>query len=91
MQQTSKDTIKLAETVGALFKTLRTEQTGLSLTKLAYQYDLDKGNLSRVENGQIECKLVTAIKICQAIGIKFSEFAKLLEDELGEDFNLIDE
>lgn len=91
MQQTNNKTIKLAKTLGKLIKKIRVAKLGLSLNKLAYEYDLDKGNLSRIENGQIECKLVTVMKISEAMGITFPEFAQLLSNELGEDFTLIDE
>lgn len=76
---------------GVLLKDIREKNYSFSRSRFAREYDLDRGNLSRIENGKISCSIVTTWKICNALGIKFSDFAKLLEEELGEDFKLIDE
>ena len=79
------------EAVGRVIKKVRTKNAKLSLNKFAYEYDFDKGNLSKTERGIYNVYLVTAWKISEAAGIKFSEFSKLLEEELGEDFKFLDE
>ena len=60
------------------------------MLKLIYEYDISRSNLNKIENGLIECKVVTLMKTSEALGIKFSELAKKLEEKLGKDFTLID-
>ena len=76
---------------GNVFKRISEDNVNSSRSRFAQEYDIDRGNLSKIENGKISCSLITSWKICEALGLKFSDFAKLLEDELGEDFKLIDE
>ncbi|MBQ8458543.1 helix-turn-helix transcriptional regulator [bacterium] len=90
MQQNNKKITYLKETLGKIFTQLRLKKN-ISINQLAFQYDIDKGSLSKLERGVYDCRISTAIKLAQANGIKFSEFAKLLENELGENFSLIDE
>jgi predicted transcriptional regulator len=91
MQYRTEKTLQLRKVLGKKIKELRNELTGLSGNMLANSYDIGNGNLSRIENGIVDCKFITVWKIAEALGIKFSDFAKLLEDELGEDFKLIDQ
>lgn len=90
MQHKDEKTLYFQEKLGKLITKIRTNKTGLSCSKLANEYEMHSGHLNMIENGQVETKVVTLWKICQALGMKFSEFAELLEDELGEDFTLID-
>lgn len=89
MQEESKVLQNFKKAVGEVFKEMR--DGNISLSKLAYEYDITKGNLSKIERGVIDCRLSTAWKIAEANGIKFSEFAKLLEQKLGDEFKLIEE
>ena len=91
MQRISKKTIKLRKTLGKILNKLRIEKTGLSANRFANEYDLGNGNISRVENGVVDCKYITLWKISEALGMKVSELSKLIEDELGDDFVLMDE
>ena len=83
--------MRFKEAAGKVIKNLRTGSAKLSLNQFAHEYDFDKGNLSKTERGIYNIYLMTAWRISEAAGVKFSEFAKLLEDELGEDFKLIDD
>lgn len=47
--------------------------------------------MNRLENGKIDSRISTVWKVAETLGYKFSEFAKMLEDKLGEDFTFIDE
>ena len=47
--------------------------------------------MSIIENGKVCCSITIAWKIAQGFNIKLSELIQLLEQELGEDFTLIDE
>ncbi len=51
---------------------------------------MNDSNLGKIEKAQIDCKFVTFWKIAEAYGLKPSEVVKMLEEELGEDFTLID-
>lgn len=82
---------KFKKVVGELISDIRKSETDLSINKFALEYELDKSNISKIERGKYGINLISAWKICQALGIKFSYFAKLLEERLGEDFTLIDE
>ncbi len=91
MQQSNDKTQKLINAAGLIFKNLRQEEMKSPLNKFAREYDIDRGHLSKLERGIVGCSLTMAWKIAEAAGVKFSEFAKLLEDELGDDFKLMDE
>ncbi len=91
MQRKSDKTLYFRKILGKVVKQLRIDKTGLSGNKLANEYDIGNGNISRIQNGEVDCKLITVWKIAESMGIKFSDLSLLLEKELGEDFKLIDE
>lgn len=91
MQYKDEKTIHFKKELGELISELRQKKTNLSCRRLAHEYGMYSGHLSMVENGRVECKVVTLWKISEALGIKFSDFARLLEDKLGDDFKLMDE
>ncbi len=88
--QHNKNNEIFKQAVGEVFRDIR-KNADLSLNKFALEYDLDKSNMSKTERGIINIYLITAWKIVEAHGLKFSEFAKMLEDKLGENFTFIDE
>ena len=88
--QYKEQKLYLNQTIGRLLKKIRTNQH-ISLNQLANSYGIDKGGLSKIENGLVDCQISTLWKIAEASGVKFSEFAKMLEKELGNDFKLMDE
>ncbi len=90
MQYKDDKTLQLSKMLGIVVAKKRSEK-GFSAHKFANEYDLDSGNLSRIEHGVTNCKFVTFWKIAEALGIKPSEFVKILEEELGDNFTLIDE
>ena len=75
---------------GDLFKELRLKKSSCSMSNFAREYDFDRGNFSKIERGLVNCRLVTAWKFSEAAGVKFSEFAKMLEEKLGDDFTFFD-
>jgi len=91
MQQQNDKNLQFKKATGKVFKKIREENVRNSINKFALEYDIDRGNLSKIERGIINCSLITAWKIAEASGVKFSYFAKLLEEELGENFKLIEE
>ena len=82
---------KFKKAVGEVIKDIRQEKTNLSINQLALEFDFDKSNLSKIERGMYGIQLITAWKISEALGIKFSDFAKMIEEKLGENFKLMDE
>jgi len=80
-----------AKSFAILGKNIRTKclQKRLSQEELALEYDFDKGNLSKTERGLYSIQLITAWRISEALGIKFSDFAKLLEEKLENNFSLL--
>ena len=91
MQRKTEKTLQFRKILGELVTKLRLTTTGLSGNKLANEYEIGNANISRIQNGEVDCKFITIWKIAESFDIKFSVFAKLLEEELGEDFKLIDE
>lgn len=91
MQDKDEKFLRFKRAIGKVIKRQRLEYTDLSISQLALQYELDKGTVSRLERGLVECYVSTLWKIAEASGIKFSELVKLIEEELGEDFKFMDE
>lgn len=77
--------------VGSIIRTLRKKITGKSLCIFAYENDIPRSTLSRLERGEAEWGIVTLTKVANGFNCKLSELIKMIEDELGEDFTFIDE
>lgn len=61
-----------------------------SLNTFSYEYDLNPGNLSRIENGQIEAKITMLWRIAEALDIPLSKLIREVEKELDDDFPIIE-
>ena len=59
--------------------------------KFAESYGFDKSKILRVERGEVQCKLITSWAIANALGMRCSELIAMVEDQLGENFSLIEE
>jgi|UniRef100_UPI0040266871 transcriptional regulator with XRE-family HTH domain len=90
MQYKSEKTLHLINQLGKIIKSNRLKKENISLNTFAYEYDLNPGNLSRVENGQIEPKITMLWRIAEALEIPLSEIIKQLENDLGKDFFITD-
>ena len=90
MQHKNEITLHLVKQFGALVKNERIK-LNKSLRLLANEYELDSGNLSRIENGQIDTKLTMLWRISEALEIPLSSLIKKVEDELGDDFHIIEQ
>ncbi len=62
----------------------------VGINKFSFEYDIGNGLLSRLENGTTDTKITTLWKLANAFEIKFSDMAKLIEDELPDNFNFYD-
>jgi transcriptional regulator with XRE-family HTH domain len=91
MQQHDKKILQFNKSVGEVVKSLRENKPNTSINKFAREYDIDRGNLSKIERGSIGCRLITAWKLAEASNVTFSEFAQLLERKLGKDFKFFDD
>ncbi len=91
MQRDNNKYLQFNKEVGRTIQDLRISEKDLSINKLALEYGLDRGNLSRIENGKTDPQFSTVWRISEALGLKFSEFAKKIEENLGENFTFIDE
>ena len=90
MEYKNDKTLQLVKTLGKVIKNYRLEKTGKSLNTFSYEYELTPGNLSRIENGQIEPKIVMLWRISEALNVPLSEIIKQLEIEMNEDFSITD-
>lgn len=91
MQHVDKKNLYFRENLAELIKDIRIEKTGLSCNKFANEYGLNDSNIGKIENALIDSKFITIWKIVEATGLKFSDFAKMFEEKLGNDFKLMDE
>ena len=90
MQYKNDKTLQLIKALGKIIKRYRIENTGKSLNTFSYEYELSPGNLSRIENGQIEPKIVMLWRISEALNIPLSEIIKQLELEMNDSFSIAD-
>ena len=89
MQYKNEKTLQLIKELGKLIKAER-QSIKKSQTMLAYEYELDSGNLCRIENGKIEPKISMLWRISESLGIPLSTVIKKLEEKLGKDFCIIE-
>ncbi len=91
MQYKSHKTLQINKEFGQVIGALRVKKNPeKSRLQFCYEYDLDAGNLSRIENGLIDPKLSMLWRLSEAIDIPLSEIFKVLEERLGKDFFVID-
>ena len=86
MQYKNEKTLQLVKLLGKIIKENRIKLRDKSLNMFAYEYDLNPGNLSRIENGQIEAKITMLWRIAEALNIPLSQLIKQLEETLSSDF-----
>lgn len=91
MQYKNDKTIELIKVFGEIIKQKREKNIKKSQTLFAYEYELDAGNLCRIENGKIEPKLTMMWRISEALDIPLSKLIKEVETKLGKDFKIIND
>ena len=52
---------------------------------------MDKGGLSKLENGLTDPKITTLWMFAEASGMKLSELIMLIEEKVGQEFKFIEE
>ena len=76
----------LLKVIGELIKEKRiAKNKGILL--LSYEFDISNSSIAQLEKGQRDVQITTLWKLANAFGYKCSDFIKLIEDELPEDFN----
>lgn len=77
--------------VGKAIRELRIKQTGKSSLLFAYENDIPKSTLSRIERGENEAQLVTLKKIAEGFGWSLSELFGHIEEKLPNNFKIFDD
>ncbi len=79
----------LSTAIGKVLKKLR-EKTGKSLTLFCYEYSIPTSSLNDIESGKpLNPKFTTITQVLRAYGLNYSEFFKMVEQELPADFMVI--
>ena len=89
MSNKNDKTLELIRVFGEIIRQKREKEIQKSQTLFAYEYELDSGNLCRIENGKIEPKLTMMWRLSEALNIPLSELIKEVEKRLGKDFKII--
>jgi len=76
----------LLKAVGIVVKRERLKRHK-GINKFSYEYDIGNGLLSYLEKGASDTKITTMWKLANAFDMKFSDFAKKIEQELPQDFD----
>lgn len=77
--------------VGKALKALRIENTHKSARLFAYENDIPKSTLWRVESGENEAQLVTLKKIAEGFGWSLAELFKNIESKLPKDLKIFED
>ena len=64
---------------------------GKGINIFSFEYDIGNGLLSKLEKGVLDTKITTFWKLANAFGYKCSDFVKLIEQELPENFDFYNE
>ncbi len=79
------------KTLGQAIRQLRIEKTGKSAIMFAYENDIPKSTLTRIERGENEAQIVTLKKIAEAFGYSMSEFFAKIEKDLPKGFKIFED
>ncbi len=71
--------------IGSAIRKLRLEYAKKSVCMFAYENDIPRSTLSRIEIGQNEAQLLTLKKIANGFGWKMSELFKKIEENLPDE------
>lgn len=90
MQHTNQEKAKVI--IKCIAEVIKEQRENLSKSQriLAYEYDIQKSLISRLENGKNEPKIVSLFMISEALGLDISDFFKLVCEKLPDDFSILD-
>ena len=86
MQQSDKKKL-ICTLAGKTLKKLRKQK---SLYLLAGEYDISTSLLNSLERGFKDPQLTTIFKLSEALGVRASDFVKIIDENLPKDFSLVD-
>lgn len=86
MQQEDRKKL-ICALAGRTLKELRGKK---SLYMLASEYEISTSLLNSLERGLKDPQLTTVFKVAEALGVKASEFVKIIEEGLPEGFSLVE-
>ncbi len=66
------------------------EKQGKSQRLFADEFVIQRSLLSRLEKGEAEPRLVSILTVCEALGLRPSEFFKKIENKLPKNFSLVE-
>lgn len=72
---------------GEIMASLRKDKTRCHFSS---ENGISTSILSMIERGLKDPQLTTVFRLCEAFGIKTSDFIKLVEEQLPENFTLLD-
>lgn len=83
--------IEYCKLVGKAIRELRITKTGKSLCMFAYENEIPRSTLSRIEIGENEAQLVTLKKIAEAFGWSMTELFENIEKIIPENFHIFND
>ena len=86
MQQEEKKKL-ICALAGQTFKKLRGKK---SPYMLSLEYEISTSLLNSLERGIKDPQLASVFKVAEALGVKASEFVKIIEEGLPEGFSLVE-
>lgn len=72
---------QLLKKIGLRIKQLRTEK-GLSQREFGYEIEVEKSNVSRIESGVFNTKIITLFKVANALEISLSDLLDFEEKKV---------
>lgn len=63
----------------------------LKFTIFCYENDIPKTTLYMIEHGKNKTYSTNLFRIVQALGLSFEDFGRLLQEELPNDFRILDD
>ncbi len=79
------------KTIGEAIRRIRTEKYKKSAIMFAYENDIPKSTLTRIERGENEPQVITLKKIAEAFGWSMSELFENIEKELPKNFKIYED
>lgn len=87
---TSNNKTKLLKIIGKIVKEHRLK-TNKGILLHSYEFDIPSSSLNLVERGLRDSQITTLWKIVNSFGMTFGEFINEVEQQLPNDFTLIDD
>lgn len=85
--ENSKNAELILKAIGEVVKEIRLKQSK-SQRLMSDEFSIPRSLLSRLENSINEPKIISIWSISEALGMKISDFFKLVEEKLPEEFSI---